>query len=119
MHAFNRLRSKIHHDSHHQTKTTSSLSPPPVTTRKFTTHSDPSTSVNTNNTTPTQSISISAPIIDCRDKVIIIDKDQSNESPNEEQISVVDDDNIDVQIISSEKTEKMSGECTHRDDQVD
>lgn len=114
MHTFNRLRSKLHHESSQPSRTT-----PASLSTKLTTHFVPSASANSANTTPTQSISISAPIINSNDKVIIIDKDQTNKSRNEEQISVVDDDNIEEQLISSEETEKMSGECTHLDDQVD
>ncbi|CAF1167287.1 unnamed protein product [Adineta ricciae] len=112
MHTFNRLRSKIHHESSHPSRTT-----PASLSTKLTTHFIPSATADSANTTPTQSISISAPIINSKDKVIIIDKDQTNKSRNEEQISVVDDDNIEEQLISSEETEKMSGECTHLDDQ--
>ncbi|CAF1120218.1 unnamed protein product [Adineta steineri] len=105
MHKLNLFRSKLHHESSRRTK---SLRP----------DSEYYTSINTNKTTPTQPITISAPIINRSDKVAINDKDQSDEYSNEEQISSIENDNIEEQISLSEEAEKMSGEYNnHIDDQ--
>ncbi|CAF1047421.1 unnamed protein product [Adineta steineri] len=105
MHKLNLFRSKLHHESSRRTK---SLRP----------DSEYYTSINTNKTTPTQPITISAPIINRSDKVAINDKDQSDEYSNEEQIPSIENDNIEEQISLSEEAEKMSGEYNnHIDDQ--
>ena len=65
-------------------------------------------------TTPTSSIQISPPIINSNWKVVITDKDQSNENPNEEQTT-----HIEEQILRSEKAERMSGEYEHIYHEVD
>jgi hypothetical protein len=111
MRKFNPFRSKMHHEPAHQ---------PKITTSRFTAHGGFPATVNADRTvSSTPPITISAPIINSADKVIIIDKDQPEENPNEEQTSVIDNDNIDEQTVLSEETETLSGEYTHLDDQVD
>jgi hypothetical protein len=110
MHKFSPFRSTRHHKSPDQTTTT-------TTTLKPNSKSEIIT--NTNPTPPTQSINISAPIINCSYTVVINDKDQSNENLNEKQTASIENDNIKAQIFISGKTELMSGEYEHIDNQVD
>ncbi len=105
MRKFNAFRSKLHQESPRRTK--SSI----TTTLKTNSRSD--------NTTPTQPIHISAPIINYREKVVINNKDQCNENPNEEQTTLIENDDIEEQITVSEEPEDMSDESDHIDDQVD
>lgn len=109
MRKFNLFRSKLHNQSSHRTKTTAVLE----------THTKPYTIISNNITTPTQPITISAPIINRNDHVVIDDKDQPDENPNEEQASSIEDDNSEEEIALSEEPEKMSDEYHHTDDQVD
>lgn len=118
MRKFNPFRSKKHHESGNRTKTTSTLK---TNSRSFTT-------VNTANSTPIEPRNISAPIqhrnisspiINCSDKVVINDKDQRNEISNEEQTTIIENDNLEEQISILEEPEKMSDEYNHIDDQVD
>jgi hypothetical protein len=112
MRKFNPFRSKQNRESSHKTKTT-------TTTLKN--HSSPHTITNTNNTTPIQPFTISAPIINRGDKVAINDKDQPDENPNEEQTTFIESDNNEdeEEIVVSEDAEKMSDEYDCTDDQVD
>ncbi len=110
MRKFNPFRSKVHRDSSQRTKTT-------TTTLKN--NSRPFTITNTNNTTSNQPISISPPIINYSDKVVINDKDQPDENSDEEQIEIIETDNIEEQIAILQEPEKMSDEYEHTDDQVD
>jgi hypothetical protein len=99
MRSFNPFRSKHQHESSH--RITTSLK----------------TNSTSNYTTP---INISAPIINCSDKVVINDKDQSNENPNQEQTIIIENDNIEEQITMLEEEPKdMSDDNDHIDDQVD
>jgi len=111
MRKFNPFRTKSHHESSHRTKTSTSLR----------NNSKSHTSVNTNSSTPTQNFHISSPIINSSDNVVIKDKDQPNEDPNEEQTALIedDDDDIERQITILEEPGKMSDEYNHTDDQVD
>ena len=114
MRKFNAFRSKLHNESSHRPKTTTTTT---ITALK--TNNKSNTIIDTNHTTPTQPITISAPIINRCDKVVIDDKDQSDENLNEEQTSTIEDNNIEEQITLSEEPEKMSDKYNHTDDQVD
>jgi hypothetical protein len=107
MRKFNVFRSKVHRESSHQTK--------PTTTLK--TNFKPYTTANIDKTIPTQAITISAPIINSSDKVAIDNKDQSNETSSEEHTS--ESDNTEEEIAKSEEPKIMSDEDNHTDDQVD
>lgn len=87
MHKLNPFRSKRHQESSHRNKTTSS-----------------------NRTDSNQSLQISAPIINCHDKIII---------PDEEQTTSIENEDLEEQISVSEETETMSARYEHEDDQVD
>lgn len=111
MRKFNPFRHKLHHDSSHRVKTTSET--PIANTRT-------STIVNTDHTTPTQPITISAPIMHRSEKVVINSKYHPNENYNEEQAAITENDNIEEQIVMSKEPEKVSfNEYNQSDDQVD
>jgi hypothetical protein len=112
MRKFNPFRSKQNHESSRQTKTASTITT--ALKNKITSHH-----TNTNNTTPLQPFTISAPIINRTDKVVINDKDHLDENSDEEQTPVIESDNNEEQIAILEESEKMSDEYNCTDDQVD
>ncbi|CAF3107258.1 unnamed protein product [Rotaria socialis] len=113
MRKFNAFRLKLHRDSSHRAQSTT------ATTSTLIPHPRSSTIVNTNHTTPTQPITISAPIIHSHEKVVINCKYHPNETYNEEQAAIIVNDNKEKQIVMSEESEKLSDEFNHIDDQVD
>ena len=104
MHKFNPFRTKLHQESSYRSKTRGRSNTIDSTHRAI---FDPS-------------IDISAPIINCSDKVIINDEDQSNENSNEEQTTSLENERItEEQTAIFEEPELISARYEHRDDQVD
>ena len=112
MRKFNPFRFKLHRESSNRTKTTRTRATERPNSTSYTV-------TNTNDTISTQSITISAPIINCSDKSMINDKHQPNEDLREKLAAMIENDNIEEQVATSKDAEKTCDEYDQKDDQVD